>query len=185
MSHFFTVCSWVKLIDITDNSSNNCFFALFLVNLSRAEFLHQCCYQCRRVFFLFIFLTQRVCQWHYLEVDPYKKNSFLFGLSMQLPSKHILNMVQSISQEDCTSTHSFNEISAAKLTFHKVSYSSEVYSFRVFHISINWWFYTGVWVTASLIKSPGLVSGFWPFLAMLSFWIVSTSPPNFQVLQAF
>ena len=43
------------------------------------------------------------------------------------------------------------------------------YSFRVFHISINWWFCTGVWVTASLLKSPGLVSGFWPFLAMLSF----------------
>ena len=28
-------------------------------------------------------------------------------------------------------------------------------------------FFTGV--TASLLKSPGLVSGFWPFLAMLSF----------------
>ena len=53
-----------------------------------------------------------------------------------------------------------------------------IYSFRVFHISVNWWFYTGVWVTASLLKSPGLVSGFWPFLAMLSFgWIVSTRPP--------
>ena len=44
-----------------------------------------------------------------------------------------------------------------------------IYSFRVLHISVNWWFYTGVWVTASLRKSPGLVSGFWPFLAMLSF----------------
>ena len=30
-------------------------------------------------------------------------------------------------------------------------------------------FFSGVWVTASLLKSPGLVSGFWPFLAMLSF----------------
>ena len=44
-----------------------------------------------------------------------------------------------------------------------------IYSFRVFHISVNWWFFTGVWVTASLLKSPGLVSGFWPFLVMLSF----------------
>ena len=44
-----------------------------------------------------------------------------------------------------------------------------IYSFRVFHISVSWWFFTGVWVTASLLKSPGLVSGFWLFLAMLSF----------------
>ena len=44
-----------------------------------------------------------------------------------------------------------------------------IYSFRVFHISVNWWFFTGVWVTASLLRSPGLVSGFWLFLAMLSF----------------
>ena len=48
-----------------------------------------------------------------------------------------------------------------------------IYSFRVFHISVNWWFYTGVWVTASLLKSPGLVSGFWPFLTTL----VSTRSP--------
>ena len=42
-----------------------------------------------------------------------------------------------------------------------------IYSFRVFHISINWWFFTGVWVTASLLKSPGLFSVFWPFSVML------------------
>ena len=28
-----------------------------------------------------------------------------------------------------------------------------IYSFRVFHISVNWWFFTGVWVTASLMYS--------------------------------
>ena len=44
-----------------------------------------------------------------------------------------------------------------------------IYSIRVFHISVSWWFFTGVWVTVSLLKSPGLVSGFWPFLAILSF----------------
>ena len=38
-----------------------------------------------------------------------------------------------------------------------------------FYISVSWWFFTGVWVTTSLLKSPGLVSGFWPFFAMLSF----------------
>ena len=44
-----------------------------------------------------------------------------------------------------------------------------IYSFRFLHISVNWWFFIGVWVTASLPKSPGLVTGFWPFLAMQSF----------------
>ena len=40
---------------------------------------------------------------------------------------------------------------------------------RTFHISISQWFFTGVWVTASLLKSPGLFSVFWPFSIMLSF----------------
>ena len=44
-----------------------------------------------------------------------------------------------------------------------------IYCLRVFHISISWWFFTGVWVTASLLKSPGLFSVFWPFSVMLSF----------------
>ena len=47
-----------------------------------------------------------------------------------------------------------------------------IYSFRVFHISTSWWFFTGVWVTASLLKSPGLFSVFWPFSAVIL--IVST-----------
>ena len=42
-----------------------------------------------------------------------------------------------------------------------------IYSFRVFHISVRWWIFTGFWVTASLLKCPGLVSVFWPFSAML------------------
>ena len=33
-----------------------------------------------------------------------------------------------------------------------------IYSSRVFHISISWWFFTVVWVIASLLKSPGIVS---------------------------
>ena len=44
-----------------------------------------------------------------------------------------------------------------------------IYSFRVFHISVRWWIFTGVWVTASPFRSSGLVSGFWLFSAMLSF----------------
>ena len=53
----------------------------------------------------------------------------------------------------------------------------------IIHISITWWFFTGVWVTASLLKSPGLVSVFWPSAAMLSFDNLHPSA-NFQVLQA-
>ena len=39
--------------------------------------------------------------------------------------------------------------------------------FRVFHTSVSWWFLIGVWVTASLPGSPGLLLVFWPILAML------------------
>ena len=38
---------------------------------------------------------------------------------------------------------------------------------RVFHISVSWWFFTGVLVTAHLLKYPGLFSVFWPTLIML------------------
>ena len=40
---------------------------------------------------------------------------------------------------------------------------------RALHISVSRWFLTGVWVTASLLKSPGLFLVFWPFSTMLSF----------------
>ena len=39
---------------------------------------------------------------------------------------------------------------------------------RAFHISDSRWFFTKVWVTASLLKSPGLLV-FWKFSTMLSF----------------
>ena len=34
-------------------------------------------------------------------------------------------------------------------------------NFSAFHISVSWWLFIGVWVTASLLKSPGLFSVFW------------------------
>ena len=40
---------------------------------------------------------------------------------------------------------------------------------RVFHIIVSWWFFTGDWVTASFLKSPGLFSVFWLFSVMLLF----------------
>ena len=44
-----------------------------------------------------------------------------------------------------------------------------IYSFRVFHISVSRCVLTEVWVTTSLLKSPELVSRFWPFSSMRSF----------------
>ena len=40
------------------------------------------------------------------------------------------------------------------------------YSLEIFHIRVSWWSFTGVWVTASLLKSPGLFSVFWLFSIM-------------------
>ena len=40
---------------------------------------------------------------------------------------------------------------------------------RAFHISVSRWFFTGVWVTTSFLKSPGLFLVFWSFSIMLSF----------------
>ena len=41
--------------------------------------------------------------------------------------------------------------------------------FRIFHISVNWWFLAGVWRTTSFLKSPGPFSVFWPISTMLLF----------------
>ena len=49
-------------------------------------------------------------------------------------------------------------------------WSSDYYCLliRAFHISNSRWFFTEVWVTASLLKSPGLFLVFWQFSTMLS-----------------
>ena len=38
---------------------------------------------------------------------------------------------------------------------------------RVFHTNVSLWFFTGVWVTESLLNSSRLFSVFWPILVML------------------
>ena len=40
---------------------------------------------------------------------------------------------------------------------------------RIFHISVSWWSFTCDWLTANLLKSPGLFSVFWPFSIILFF----------------
>ena len=42
-----------------------------------------------------------------------------------------------------------------------------IYPLGVFHISVSWWSFPGVRVTASLLKPPGLFSVFWPISVML------------------
>ena len=44
-----------------------------------------------------------------------------------------------------------------------------IYSFTVFHIKVSWWFFTGVWATASLLNSFGLFSLFWASSIILSY----------------
>ena len=63
------------------------------------------------------------------------------------------------------------------VTFYYYYYYSLI---RAFHISVSRWFFTGVWVTASLLKSPGLFLVFWPFSAM-----VSTRPPTSKSFSPF
>ena len=50
-----------------------------------------------------------------------------------------------------------------------------------FHISVSWWSFTGVWVTASLLKSPGLFSIFWLISIFISLDGLHSSA-DFQVL---
>ena len=62
-----------------------------------------------------------------------------------------------------------DSVSLLRFPFLSHYYYYYSYSLRVFHISNSKWSFAGVWVTASLLRSPGLVSGFWLFSAMLSF----------------
>ena len=43
------------------------------------------------------------------------------------------------------------------------------HSIWILFISFSWWYFTWVWVTASLLRSPGLFSVFWLILTMLYF----------------
>ena len=44
------------------------------------------------------------------------------------------------------------------------------YSLRTFQTSVNWWFFTGDWVTVYHLTSPGLFSIFLTILIMLQSW---------------
>ena len=80
--------------------------------------------------------------------------------------------------------HSFVSSSFLDLlrcSFHFLNYYYYYYYYyyfthlRVFHISVSWWFSTGVWVTASLLTFPGLFSIMADFNNAVV-WMVSTRP---------
>ena len=50
--------------------------------------------------------------------------------------------------------------------FHHIIYKLLHYSWRIFLTSVSWWAFSGVWVTASRLKSPGLFSVFWLIFTM-------------------
>ena len=55
----------------------------------------------------------------------------------------------------------------------------------VFNISISWLSFTGVWETASLLKSPGLFSSILAVFNNAVVWMVSTLPPTSKSSRPF
>ena len=51
-----------------------------------------------------------------------------------------------------------------------------LWSLQVFPTSINWWSFTGVWMTASLLRCPVLFSVVWPISTMPLIWRVLICP---------
>ena len=80
----------------------------------------------------------------------------IFILICSVKSGHYIHFNLSLSH-----THTY--IQTHVLSLFLVSF------LRVFHISVSWWFFAGVWVTANLLKSPGLFSVFWLIWIMLLF----------------
>ena len=56
---------------------------------------------------------------------------------------------------------------------------------RAFHISDSRWFFTEVWVTASLLKSPGLFLVFWQFSTMLSLLLLLLCIHNYMIISNY
>ena len=89
------------------------------------------------------------------------------------------NSVLSTFGKFCFYLFFFNTESVILLNHHQFPYFTNS---KIFSTSIRWWFLTGVWATASLLKSPGLFSIFWPIWIMLQFgWslliLLFPSPP--------
>ena len=125
-------------------------------------------------FFLFIKSKSELLAWIGWSVRISKQPKILsFFISEDrfwFPQILFQNSQTSVS---CTTPHGSPSVSihiSYWVTFVLVCYIRFYYHFsplNVFHTSISWWFLTGVWVTASLHKSPGLFSVFWPILMIV------------------
>ena len=56
---------------------------------------------------------------------------------------------------------------------------------RVFHVSVNWWSFTGDWVTASHLMSQGLFLSILAVFNNTVVWMVSTRPPTSKSSRPF
>ena len=69
-----------------------------------------------------------------------------------------------------------------EILFFSRGFHSIIISIGVFHFSVSWWIFTGVWVKASLLKSPGLFS---TVLNNAVVWMFSTRPPTSKSSRPF
>ena len=77
-------------------------------------------------------------------------------------------------------------VSSLSLSYYYYYNHYYYYFLIVFHISISWWSFTGIWVKTSLLMSPGLFSVFWPFSSdAAAFWLLFTRLPTFKSSSQF
>ena len=110
--------------------------------------------------------------WFSLIFRHYRFPLFIMNLahfSLLLFSMYILTACMKVSNSFSFLAYSLMSSKCIRWLIFSCDFWSFIYSFKVFHISVSWWFFTGVWVKATLLKSPGLVSVFWPTSATLSF----------------
>ena len=104
-----------------------------------------------------------------------KVDNFAYSLFLLIIIRS--GVLSEIRRSVCTSkSHrsicvSFSRTGDGLCIYHLFAWSNNYYyyyyySLRIFHINFSWLFFPGVWVTASLLKSPGLFSVFWPFPIM-------------------
>ena len=105
-------------------------------------------------------------------VSPSLSCSIVFFLSPLARSRYLSLFSLSLRFSMCSAGRAQSSIRQVLIYYYYYSL------IRAFHISVSRWFFTGAWVTASLLKSPGLFLVFWSFSIMLSFgW----SPPVCQI----
>ena len=127
----------------------------FLCSVLVVVLIHWRYLGCWWVLFLFLFLAHIVSLRHLCDVSPYLLSwVFLFSGSFD---EVLLTLTLRIGPE-CLKRG-----------------QSRYLSLQTFHSRISWWSFTGVWETACILKSPGLMSVFW--LILIDVLMVRIRPP--------